>query len=451
MNTSDTICAPATAVGGAITVIRVSGGKALEIGNMVWRGRHLLSVENRRRMLLGNVIDADGGVIDRAMAVYMPGPGSYTGDDVVELQCHGGALTARKVLKRLESCGARPAEAGEFTFRAFVNGKLDLTQSEAVCDVISAGSDLAHHLAERQLAGVLGRSLSEMRGELVDILAECESRLDFSEENLDWQDNELILARLRRVEGRIKKLIDSSRGGIILREGVRVVLAGRPNAGKSSLLNLLLGFDRAIVTEQAGTTRDTIEEQLDLRGIPVKLIDTAGLRESDNQVEFIGIERARKSLASARVIFYLIDAAAVSEADWAEMHRALAGRKNAIVIWNKSDLAAAQPVPELPLPVVKFSTATGEGLDDLLDKFAAIIWADAPELDNEMAVNARHLGHLTAAEGLMAELYPALEHEEYELCALQLRRVIDELGAITGENADPDVLENIFSRFCIGK
>ncbi|MEG1979364.1 MAG: tRNA uridine-5-carboxymethylaminomethyl(34) synthesis GTPase MnmE [Victivallaceae bacterium] len=451
MNTSDTICAPATAIGGAITVIRISGGRALEISRLVWRGRQSLSLENRRRMLLGNIIGTDNEVIDQAMAVYMPGPWSYTGDDVVELQCHGGALTARKVLKILESCGARPAEAGEFTFRAFINGKLDLTQSEAVCDVISAGSDLAHHLAERQLAGVLGRSLSEMRGELVDILAECESRLDFSEENLDWQSNELMLERLRRVDASVRKLIASGRGGIILREGVRVVLAGRPNAGKSSLLNLLLGFDRAIVTEQAGTTRDTIEEQLDLRGIPVKLIDTAGLRDSDNQVEFIGIERARQSLASAQVIFYLIDAAAVSEADWAEMHRALAGKKNVIVIWNKSDLPLAQPVPDLELPVIKFSTATGEGLDALLDKFAALVWADAPELDNEMAVNSRHLGHLMAAEALMAELYEALELEEYELCALQLRRLIDELGAITGENVEPDVLENIFSRFCIGK
>ncbi len=442
MNTLDTICAPATAVGGAVAVIRISGPKALETGRAVWQGRSELSKNNARKMLLGRAAG------DHVLAVYMPGPNSYTGDDVVELHCHGGNLACRAVLDGLLKAGCRTAEPGEFTFRAFVNGKMDLVQAEAVSDLIGAQSDMALHLAERQLAGALSSEFSGIRDTLIEVLAECESHLDFPDESLDW---DLSLAeKLAGPAVKLEKLLNSGQAGKILRDGVRVVIAGRPNAGKSSLLNLLLGYDRAIVTDIAGTTRDTLEEKTELNGIPVRLTDTAGLREGADTVEKLGIERSRASLRTAEMVFWLLDATAE------DLNAEISGLtaempENVIALWNKIDLAPERTLPKLPCASVKISALTGENSEELIQLFSGKIWQKDDWNEPEIAVNARHQELLSQAVSALPEAIRLIGANEWELAAIPLRSAIDAIGGITGETADPDVLENIFSRFCIGK
>lgn len=446
MNTNDTICAICTGTGGAISIIRIAGPDALKIGSIIWNGTVSLNEKPERQMLYGRC----GG--DPALAVYMPAPRSYTGDDVVEIQCHGGALAAKRVLDAALNAKARAAKPGEFTFRAFVNGKLDLTQAEAVSDIISAHSQMALNLAERQINGVLSQKISELRRQLTDILAECESRLDFSEENLDWNHPDIFISQIDQILATLTTLAESAKTGMILREGIRVVLAGRPNSGKSSLLNLLLGCERAIVSQIPGTTRDTIEEGAQLRGIPVRLTDTAGLRNSVDQIENLGIGRSRQTISLAQIVFWLLDASEPDlDAEIAELENCGASSNRIIAIWNKIDLAPQRTLPELRFPSVRISTLNHEGINNLLDLFEEIVWGHEHAEEPEIAVNSRHLALLNETSTLLPEATEHLTSEEWELAAILLRDAISALGSITGETIAPDILENIFSRFCIGK
>jgi len=452
MNTEDTICAICTGIGGAISIIRIAGNDALKVGQKIWCGQAELSSKNSRKMLLGKIILQNGSVGDSALAVYMPGPNSYTGGDVVELHCHGGALATRQTLDTALQAGARAAEAGEFTFRAFVNGKMDLTQAEAVCDLITAHSDMALHLAERQIQGKLSDNIGEMRKELVDILAESESRMDFAGEDLDWKDDSIFIDKLEKIGAEIAKLLESGREGIVLRNGIRVVLAGKPNTGKSSLLNLLLGFDRAIVTQVAGTTRDTLEENANLRGIPVTLIDTAGIREATDMIEGIGIDRSHQSIKQAQVVFWLLDASAEDiDSEISEMNTHTVDKENLIAIWNKTDLVKHKTLPELPCPSVNISVINSTGIADLLDLFEKAVWEFPHTEEPEIAVNARHAKLLEEAIEALPGAAENLGDNDWELAAVHLRAAISALALITGEESDPDILDNIFSRFCIGK
>ena len=452
MNTEDTICAICTGVGGAISIIRIAGPDALKVGQKVWSGQAGLNQKNSRKMLLGKIILQDGNIGDSALAVYMPGPNSYTGGDVVELHCHGGALATRQTMDTALQAGARAAESGEFTFRAFVNGKMDLTQAEAVCDLITAHSDMALHLAERQIQGKLSANIGELREQLVDILAESESRMDFAGEDLDWTDDSVFIERLEKIGADIAKLLESGREGIVLRNGIRVVLAGKPNSGKSSLLNLLLGFDRAIVTQLAGTTRDTLEESANLRGIPVTLIDTAGIREATDMIEGIGIDRSHQSIKQAQVVFWLLDASAADiEAEITEMNAHTVEKENLIAIWNKSDLAKDKVLPELPCPSVKISVLESLDIDELLNLFEKAVWEFPHSEEPEIAVNARHARLLEEAIEALPGAAMNLGDNDWELAAVHLRSAISALASITGEESDPDILDNIFNRFCIGK
>ena len=332
MNTQDNIAAPATAVGGAVNIIRLSGPDVLDIANKIWQGKPL-SKNNARKMLLGKIAG------DQALAVYMKAPASYTGDDVVEFQCHGGAAVADAVLRCVLSAGCRLAEPGEFTCRAFINGKLDLLQAEAVSDIISSGSDAALKMAEKQLDGVLSTKINELCAELDFLRSECEARLDFPDEELDFDNS--AAERIGAVARRFEELLATHQAGAVLRDGVKVALAGKPNAGKSSLLNALLGYDRAIVTPIPGATRDTLEENLTIRGIALRATDTAGLRESDDDVERLGVERTRKAVKSADVILWLLDSTEPEKAIahfLAEKQDGLNGKL--ILCWNKSDLTA---------------------------------------------------------------------------------------------------------------
>jgi tRNA modification GTPase len=351
--------------------------------------------------------------------------------------------------------GAKHAAPGEFTLRAFMNSKLDLTQAEAVSDIISARGDMALNLAEKQMSGVLGNQMRDIRNELTQILSESESRMDFPEEELDWKPVNVLLDAAQHCSARIADLLRTAGDGTILREGVRIVIAGRPNAGKSSLLNLILGSDRAIVTSIPGTTRDTIEELASIRGIPVKLVDTAGIREAEDAIEGIGVERSFASLRTAQVVLWVLDASGNRESEIIEMKRHLTSTSEVIAVWNKVDIVAT-PIAEIEttisdLPTVLVSALQNKGMEQLYDAIEKIVWRGAIAEEPEVAVNARHAELLATAEEALSTLSESLADEEWELASSKIRTAIYALGTITGEDADPDVLDDIFSRFCIGK
>lgn len=441
MNQSDNIAAPATAIGGAVTIIRLSGPQVLEIANRVWKGKKPLSAANARRMMLGTV---DG---DPTLAVYMKAPFSYTGDDVVELQCHGGAAAANAVMKRVLSAGCRLAEPGEFTCRAFLNGKLDLLQAEAVADLISSSSQTALQMAQKQLAGTLSSRIDELYDLIILLRSECESRLDFPDEELDF--DETVPEKIAQTRRAIDELIASAQAGSIIRDGVQVVLAGKPNAGKSSLLNRILGFDRAIVSAIPGTTRDTVESQAVIRGIGVNLTDTAGLRESSDPVEKMGIERSFRTIRAGKVTFWLLDAAGSDPvAEVAAIDRQAPGL---IAIWNKCDIADTAHLPETGLPTVKISAKSGENLEQLFDEFEKAVFNGAPQTIPETAVNARSAALLTASLAHLESAERAFNEGIYEIAATELADASIKIGEITGRSVAPDILDNIFHKFCIGK
>ncbi len=422
-------------------MIRVSGPEALKIGNAVWHGNAPLHRDCRRKMMLGKIGS------DPALAVYMPRPHSYTGDDVVELQCHGGAAAAASAMKLLLSAGCRLAEPGEFTYRAFVNGKLDLLQAEAVADIISSGSQAALELAEKQLAGTLSARIDRLWDDVATLRSECESRLDFPDEELDFDNS--VPEKIAGCVAEIVSLLESGAAGSIIRDGVRVVLAGRPNAGKSSLLNCILGFDRAIVSAIPGTTRDTVESDAAIRNVPVKLTDTAGLRESSDPVEKLGIERSFRSIRAGEVTFWLLDAAADDpEAEAASIDRNAPG---VVAVWNKCDLVPGKKLPETGLPQVEISAKNGANLDKLFDAFEKQLFGNGRQGNPEVALNARTSSLLEKARAALLRAAEAFEAEDFELAALELAQGGKYIGEITGRSVEPDLLDKIFHRFCIGK
>lgn len=452
---SDTIAALCTAPGGALSILRISGADALKVAEKVWfspKGNSLSAPENIRRMLLGKALDPETG--EPCLAVYMKGPASYTGEDTVELQCHGGSIAPGELLKAVFHAGARMAEGGEFTLRAFINGKMDLTQAEAVADLIQAKSTRSLHLAQKQLSGLLGKKLGAIRKELLDVLSEVESRMDFPEEELDWTPEERLLAKLSASSAMLEKMLATKMRGQILREGVRVVLAGRPNSGKSSLLNALLGYERAIVTPIEGTTRDTLEEVTSFGGIPVRLTDTAGLREETcDEIEKIGIARSMDSLQEAEVIFWVADLSDPESCQAPFGNQLLPENAKIILCWNKCDLSPAAPLftPREEIPCIRLSAKEGLGVEKLIEAFRNSVLSGGEFTSGECEISSRHGQYLERSLPLLACAGEEIKEENWELAASCLRHVLADLGTITGETASPDVLEEIFSRFCIGK
>lgn len=460
---TDTIAAVCTGAGGAISIVRISGPEALSAVSSIWHGNVRLSSENARTMFLGKAKphktdaqtepDTPG---EPCLAVYMPGPNSYTGEDVAELHCHGGAFAPKRILDAVLSAGARLAEPGEFTRRAFINGKMDLTQAEAVADLIAAKSEAACRLAERQLSGRLGNTVKSCREPLLHALAEIESRLDFPEEELDWKPVGELCTVIDDSLAGIRKLLSSSSSGVIIRDGIRVVIAGRPNVGKSSLLNMLLGYDRAIVTHIPGTTRDTVEEYASIRGIPVRLTDTAGIRHDTGGdiVENLGIQRSLDSIQTAEIVLWLLDGSSAENAreSLEHMQSHKPDTSDCIIVWNKTDLNGnPNALPSTDTESVKISIAKNTGIESLLDLFEKRAWGSSEHAENDCAVAARHAGLLGSAAEDLSQASIELGEESWELAASCLRSAIASLGRITGEDTNPDMLDEIFSRFCIGK
>lgn len=450
---ADTIAAISTAIGeAAISVLRVSGPRALEIADRVFRGKGSAGDLPPRAVHLGSVFDMDdgGAVIDHALLTIYRGPASYTGEDLIEIHCHGGILVTQKVLSLLLHHGARQADAGEFTQRAFLNGKMDLTQAEAVMDLIHAHSTLAMRAANEQLEGAIGREAESMREGLIQVLAHVEACIDFPEEDISPDTGEAIIGRIDDLLSRAGRLLATSEHGRILRSGARTVICGEPNVGKSSLLNLLAGFERAIVSPVAGTTRDTIEEFIQVHGIPLRLVDTAGLRESGDAIEQSGIERTNREVERADLILEVVDGSrALDEARRVTVSETSAARR--ILVLNKSDIALHPSWSGEPgLPV---SCVSGFGVDELRAAIRDLVLHGSQiASEHPIAINARHkscfervASHLKAARAALDESAAP------EYIALDLRESLQALGDVIGQTDVEQVLDAIFSQFCIGK
>lgn len=451
----DTIAAIATPVGeGGIGIIRLSGPDALKILQRLFRPFHGGDHYEPQHMRYGRVLAQDGASLDEALAVYFRAPHSYTREDVVEIHCHGGAMSLRSTLETALAYDARLAEPGEFTMRAFLNGRIDLAQAEATLDLIQAKTQTGLSLALDQLEGRLSREVKVARQHILGSLAYVTALVDFPED--DVPDDE-VLAPLRAGLRTITELYHSAEQGIIFRYGARTVFVGRPNAGKSSLLNALLQVDRAIVTPVAGTTRDTLEETANLGGIPVVLIDTAGITPTDDPVERIGVERSRRALAGADLALLVLDRSEPLTMQDMEI-AVLTHMKPTIVVLNKADRSTAlDPQPLLTAhPHIKaiatVSAETGVGLTELGPTVAQALLTNHPLQGTALVTNPRHRDLLQTA---VTELRAAIEGLEdgipVDLAAVHLTEVVNALGEITGESAGEDLLNEIFSRFCIGK
>jgi len=445
----DTIAAVATPFGeGAIALLRLSGPEAVPIAARWFRGQIPPDRWRPGRQMFGRWVDTDGRAVDDVLLTVRRGPASYTGEDLVEVSCHGGIVVTRQILALLMEAGARMAGPGEFTQRAFLNGRLDLTQAEAVMDLISARTGLAARAAAAQLEGGLRARIEALREQLLLAIAHLEAWIDFPEEDIDPDSGAALRARFDEVGAGVGALLGTAGRGRALREGVRTVIAGEPNVGKSSLLNRLLGYDRAIVSETPGTTRDTIEEVIDLRGIPLRLIDTAGLRETGDAIELEGVARARRHLETADLVLRVVDGSAppgpVAPGD-------VSGGTVEILVLNKSDLPphASWAGRE----GIRVSCRTGEGFDRLEERIVSAAGIEAAGAGEELlAVNARHQAALGRARDRIAAASAALvSGTDAEFVAVDAREALEALGEIVGAVTEEDVLDRIFARFCIGK
>lgn len=449
----ETIAAIATPLGeGGLAVIRLSGPRALEVADrcFVPAGRSSCkpSQAPTHTIHFGH-IERRGQRVDEVLVGVMRAPRTFTREDVVEISCHGGLLPAKLVLEALLEQGARLAEAGEFTRRAFLNGRIDLAQAEAVADLIHSRTELALRAANEQLAGKLSQRINQLRDELLKTLAHVEAHIDFPDEDIAPDTQGQLQRRLEQGVAFMEELLRTAGEGRILRRGIRAAIIGRPNAGKSSLLNQLLGQERAIVSPIPGTTRDTIEETANIRGLPLVFIDTAGLREARDQIEAEGIRRSRQSFQQAELILHVFDASEpLTEADRQYLAE-FAGKKR-LLVRNKADLPVRLELPEPPVDV---SCLTGQGIEALKDALKELVWRG--EIKAEMLqvmINARHQDALNRARAASLRTLEALRGgQTLELVAVDLRIAVNAVGEIVGKTATEDLLDVIFSQFCIGK
>jgi tRNA modification GTPase len=442
-----TIAAIATPPGtGALSLIRLSGPDSFAIADRATGGRGLSAPP--RRAVHRLILDATGETIDDGLLTSFPAPHSHTGEDCVEFTGHGGVLVTREVLQRFLACGADLAGPGEFTRRAFLNGKLDLTQAEGVMDLISAQTRLSLRAARSQLEGRLGRQTMEARDELLEVLAHLEAWIDFPDEDIDPQSGKMLQQRVDRVIRRVEALLATADQGRILREGVRTVIFGEPNVGKSSLLNRLLGIERAIVSDIAGTTRDTIEETINLGGIPLRLVDTAGVRDAGDEIEAAGIRRTVLQIEQADLLLEVADSSRPAHSSPSVVECSA----KRLLILNKSDLG------EHPswngVGALRLSCANGEGLDQLSAAIRSTLhFGEVDWGDHAIAINARHQASLERARESLNTAADLLADAAIDpgLAAIDLREALDALGEIPGRVDTEDLLGVIFSRFCIGK
>ena len=443
---SETIAAISTPVGeGAIALVRINGPDAVRIADRIFRGGETPSHFASHVQHVGKIITVSESLIDEVVMSVHRAPASYTGEDLVEISCHGGTLVTAKVLDACLRAGARGARPGEFTERAFLNDKMDLTQAEAVIDLIRARTDLALRSATEQLEGKLGERIRSIRQALVGLLAHIEASLDFSEEGIEPDEGEKLRARLDSIAQQIRAVLATANHGRILREGVRIVIYGATNAGKSSLLNRLLGYERVIVSDTHGTTRDTIEETVNLRGIPVRLLDTAGLRTSTSDIEREGIARTERSLKEADLRLHVVDQSAPRPAYFED-----SSDRSEILILNKSDLATHSDWKNLS--GLRISCVTEDGLKDLQEEIIMRLGTRNLRSENAVAINMRHHDCLRRSLEACDRARRGMDESlSAEYLAVDLNEALRAVGEVIGSTGVEQILDSVFSQFCIGK
>ena len=456
----DTIAAISTPPGeGAISIVRMSGENAVKIATKVFQGKDLTQVASHT-INYGHIIDpASHREIDEVMVSVLRGPKTYTREDIIEINCHGGIVSTNEILQLLLQNGARLAEPGEFTKRAFLHGRIDLTQAESVMDLIRAKTDRSMKVALNQLDGNLAHLINNLRQDILDVLAQVEVNIDYPEyDDVETLTTKMLKEKALAVRDRIKQLEQTAKQGKILREGLATAIVGRPNVGKSSLLNHLLHEDMAIVTDIAGTTRDVIEEYVNVRGVPLKLIDTAGIRETDDKVEKIGVERSRQAIDQADLVMLLLNASEPLTAEDQELLAATADKKR-IVVLNKTDLPQQLDQAELQTylkpaeEVIALSVLANAGIDQLEEQIAKLFFGGIENSQTTVIVtNARHVALLNKAEQSLTAVLQGIEAGmPVDLCQIDMTAAWDSLGEITGDSYQDELLDQLFSQFCLGK
>lgn len=451
----DTIVALATPSGvGAIGVIRLSGGGAINIANSIFKGKDLRK-QTSHTIHLGKIVD-DDAVIDEVLVSIFIAPRSYTKENVVEISSHGSPYILQKIIKLLISKGARLAKAGEFTKRAFLNGQFDLAQAEAVADLINSDTQASHMAAMNQMRGGFSKKIRLLREELIHFASLIELELDFAEEDVEFANRDQLVSLIITLQGEIKKLIDSFSHGNVIKNGVPAVIAGKPNAGKSTLLNTLLEEEKAIVSDIPGTTRDFIEDEIHIQGISFRFIDTAGIREARDKIEAIGIERTRQKMKAASVIIYLVDLTLESVADIEEEKQRLnllnipfllVGNKTDKLIDIEKDKFSAR-FPEM----IFVSASTEENIVQLKESLVTLVQLDKFRTGDTIVTNMRHIESLTNTQAAIDDVLKGIDNKiSGDFLAMDIRQALHHLGEITGEITTDDLLGNIFSKFCIGK
>ena len=449
----------APAIGG-IGIVRMSGEKCFDILEKIFVQKNPQKIENIKGYTIkyGKIIDTSNNkVIDEVLVSYFKCPKSYTAENMCEINSHGGIIVLRKILEMCLINGAKLAEPGEFTKRAFLNGRIDLTQAEAIIDIINAKSSREAQESANQLEGFLSKKIHEIRKKIIDLMVDIEANIDYPEYDIEEVSNNSAREKLEEVENELVKLSKSFESGKILKEGIKIAIIGSPNAGKSSLLNAILKEERAIVTDIAGTTRDIIEEQVIIGGIPFKIIDTAGIRDAENKIEQIGIEKSKKTAKNSDVIIAVFDNSKELNSEDKEILELLKEKKSVIVL-NKMDLVSCdlknkKEIKETNKPIVEMAVKEEKGLDNLYKELIDMFNLNQINLDNELIItNIRHQNLINKAiESTRMALNDLKMSMPIDIISINIKQILEHLGEITGDNVSEDIIKNIFSKFCLGK
>lgn len=452
-----TIAAISTPIGtGGIAVIRISGSDACKITDKIFKGSFPISDAPTHTVHYGHIVDKKGAYVDEVLVTVMRAPKSYTKEDVVEISTHGGIIASKNVLKCIIEAGADYAEPGEFTKRAFLNGRIDLSQAEAIIDIINSKTSLEQKNALSQASGSLGSEINSIRSDLINLSASMQVIIDYPDEELEDVTCDDILARVLKNHEKITKLLGTAENGKIIKNGIKTVIAGKPNVGKSSLLNFLAREDRAIVTEIAGTTRDVIEESVSVDGIPLILTDTAGIRETEDVVEKIGVERSRQSIDDADLVIIVLDASTIPEEEEIKLLEETKNKKR-IIIANKTDIkndSFSLAVNKLNIiKPIELSVKTGEGIDNLISQIKKMYnLGEVGQNDNCIITNVRHIGALTKAKEALERASESINnYMPSDIASIDINMAIENLGEITGAVISEDIVSAIFHDFCVGK
>ncbi|ELH4342689.1 tRNA uridine-5-carboxymethylaminomethyl(34) synthesis GTPase MnmE [Staphylococcus pseudintermedius] len=456
----DTITSISTPMGeGAIGIVRLSGHDAVEIADKLYKGKHLLKDVPTHTINYGHIIDPETEeVVEEVMVSVLRAPRTFTREDIVEINCHGGILTINRVLELTMTYGARMAEPGEYTKRAFLNGRIDLSQAEAVMDFIRSKTDRASKVAMNQIEGRLSDLIKRQRQSILEILAQVEVNIDYPEyDDVEDATTEFLLERSQEIKQEIQKLLDTGVQGKIMREGLSTVIVGKPNVGKSSMLNNLIQDNKAIVTEVAGTTRDVLEEYVNVRGVPLRLVDTAGIRETEDIVERIGVERSRKALSEADLILFVLNYNEPLTEDDRKLYEVIKN-EDAIVIINKTDLEQRLDLAEVEtmvgdMPIIQTSMLQQQGIDELEIQIRDLFFGgEVQSQDMTYVSNSRHISLLKQAENAIQDAIDAAEMGvPMDMVQIDLTRTWEILGEIIGESASEELIDQLFSQFCLGK